>query len=371
MRARPFLVAAAGVLVAVLGIPAATARPLTGLRQGTGRHRHGRCRRIGRVQRQQGRHPDPQGRRQRNRRRGVRREHARRHRAVRGRSWRWRIHGHLPGQDPPGRHHRRTREVRRRLHLAVVHRPEHRQAAGVRGRPPLGPVGGRPGHGRHLGPRRAQLWQAQFRRRPRARNRRRPLRVHDHARLRPAGAGVVARPAGVHHQPRSVPHTGRRTAGGGLHAEESGSGPHVLRHRAQRRALPVRRTARQRHRADCAAPAGLARYAADGASRHHDRGRRPELHRPAAGADPRQLPRPGRLRHGAALEWRPDDRRGAEHPVGMGPLRRTARRRRCSSTSRRRGCPSPTGTPTSATRTTSRCRRRGCSTRSSPPPAAA
>ena len=45
------------------------------------------------------------------------------------------------------------------------------------------------------------------------------------------------------------------------------------------------------------------------------------LPRAVPGADPRQLPRPGRLRHGAVLQRRVDDRRGAEHPRHLRPAR--------------------------------------------------
>ena len=66
-----------------------------------------------------------------------------------------------------------------------------------------------------------------------------------------------------------------------------------------------------------------------------------------ARADPRRLPRPRRLGHGAAVERRLDRRRGAEHPRGLPAARRRPRRRRCTATSRRRAMRSPTATPTS------------------------
>ena len=61
-------------------------------------------------------------------------------------------------------------------------------------------------------------------------------------------------------------------------------------------------------------------------------------------ADARRLPRPRRLRHGPAVERRLDRRRGAEHPRGLRRLDGRPRRARCTTTSRRRGSPSPTAT---------------------------
>ena len=52
----------------------------------------------------------------------------------------------------------------------------------------------------------------------------------------------------------------------------------------------------------------------------------------------------------AVVVRRPHGRRGAEHPVALQPVGASRGPRRCSSTSRRRGWPSPTATPTSATR---------------------
>ena len=53
-----------------------------------------------------------------------------------------------------------------------------------------------------------------------------------------------------------------------------------------------------------------------------DHAGRERLRRARAPADARRLPRPRRLRHGAALERRLDRRRGAEHPRGLRPRRR-------------------------------------------------
>ncbi len=56
-----------------------------------------------------------------------------------------------------------------------------------------------------------------------------------------------------------------------------------------------------------------------------------------------------RLRDGTAVERRPDDRRGAEHPRGLRPERDAARGRRCTTCSRHRAWRSPTAARTSPT----------------------
>ena len=86
-----------------------------------------------------------------------------------------------------------------------------------------------------------------------------------------------------------------------------------------------------------------------------------------AQADPRDLPRPRRLRHAAVVVGRPDRRRGAEHPVEVPASGPRAGPRPCSSTSRPRGSRSPTATPTSATPATSTSRSTACSTPSTRP----
>ncbi len=70
---------------------------------------------------------------------------------VRGRAWRGRLHGDLPGQNPSGRDHRRAGELPAGVHHHDVHRPEDRPAVRLRLR--LGPAAGhrRAVHGGHLG----------------------------------------------------------------------------------------------------------------------------------------------------------------------------------------------------------------------------
>ena len=61
------------------------------------------------------------------------------------------------------------------------------------------------------------------------------------------------------------------------------------------------------------------------------------------------VPRPRRLRDGPAVERRPDDRRGAEHPRGLRPRARCRAPTPCTACSRRRGWRSPTAARTSPT----------------------
>jgi len=131
----------------------------------------GRNRRSGRVDRsgrQPGRYRRPQARRQRHRRGGGGGQHAGRDATFRGRARGRRLHGHLPGQEPPGRHHRRPGDVPQRLHTAAVPGPEHGGAVAVRVGATLGPVhrGARPG--RHLDDRCPQVRAQHLRRRPAA-----------------------------------------------------------------------------------------------------------------------------------------------------------------------------------------------------------
>ena len=87
------------------------------------RYRQRRCGRLGRSRREPGRHRGVAPGRQRDRRGGCDGQHARRHRTVRRRPRRWRLHGHLPGQAAPRRHHRRPREVPGHVHPDDVPRP--------------------------------------------------------------------------------------------------------------------------------------------------------------------------------------------------------------------------------------------------------
>ena len=86
--------------------------------------------------------------------------------------------------------------------------------------------------------------------------------------------------------------------------------------------LPVRRAARPGHRPGRRPPGADPRADRGPAARHHDHQRPARLPGPGAGADPRALPRPGHLQHGAAVEQRVHRRRGAEHPERVQPVRR-------------------------------------------------
>ena len=102
------------------------------------------------------------------------------------------------------------------------------------------------------------------------------------------------------------------------------------RRRRRRRVLhrPDRRRHR-RHRPEPAGPRGRDAHRAQG--RHDRRGRR-RLRRVDARPDARHVPRPRRLRHGAAVQRRLDDRRGAEHPRAASARPRATARRRCTPT---------------------------------------
>ena len=89
------------------------------------------------------------------------------------------------------------------------------------------------------------------------------------------------------------------------------------------------------------------------------------LPHPDPRADPGELPGTEHLRDGAAVERRLDRGRDPQHPERLPARLRAARQRRCSTTSRRPGSPTPTATPTSATPTTSTCPSPACSIRRS------
>ena len=101
-------------------------------------------------------------------------------------------------------------------------------------------------------------------------------------------------------------------------------GQDLRAHRRRPRPLLPRRD-RARHRADRPAPAGGAglRPPARGAPGPDDRARPQALRRDPPRPDQGQLPRPRRLRHGPAVVGRLDRRRGAEHPRGAAPHRRS------------------------------------------------
>ena len=104
---------------------------------------------------------------------------------------------------------------------------------------------------------------------------------------------------------------------------------------------------------------------------HHDDERPALLPHADPRADQGRLPRAGRLRDGAAVQRRLDRGRDPQHPQRLPAQLRVTRPRRCSSTSRPRGWPTPIATPTSATPISSTSRCRACSIRRSPRRAAA
>ena len=168
-----------------------------------------------------GRHRGAETRRQRDRCRRGHGQHAGRDHPLRGRPWWRRIHGDLPGQDTPGRDHRRPRDMPQRLHADDVHRPEDRPAARLR--LCIGSAAGyrRPRHGGHLGQSDQLVRPRQPGRGPPAGDRAGGARIPRQRGFPAAHRVRPARAAGLPGQPRPAADPGRQPAARGLPAPQS------------------------------------------------------------------------------------------------------------------------------------------------------
>ena len=286
-------------------------------------------------------------------------ERARRHRAVRRRPGRRRVHGHLPGQATPGRHHRRPRDVPGQVHPVDVPRLA-RAAAAVRARAPLRPVGRRARHGRDLG-------QGGARSTAGTASAQRPQPAIDLA-----TNGFPVDENFREQEQASLPDLQSFTSSRKLFLTSAGqpaAGRHPLHAtRTWRRPTPswpqhgpsylYDGPLGDRHRQHGAAPAGVRRQRRSRSGTGFMTTQGPGQLRGQDPARRRTCIYRGLDVYGMApaSSGGHHHRRGAEHPVALGPVVRDRARARCSSTSRRRGWPSPTATPTSATPPTSTCR---------------
>ena len=203
-----------------------------------------------------------------------------------------------------------------------VPRPEDGPAARLRLR--LGPAAG---HGRALDGGRLGQGSQPVRtqepgRRPPAGHRGGRARVPGQPGLRPAHPVGPAGTAGLPGQPVFAAYAVGAAAAGRDPAPQPRPGQDLPAAGPLRPVLPVRRAPRPGHRPG-RRPSGADPRADRGpAARHPDNERPARLPGPGAGADPRALPRPGYLQHGAAVEQRVHRGRGAEHPERVQPVRR-------------------------------------------------